>query len=40
MLPNVPEYAIAALGAMEAGLIVTTINPSFTQCKTIIILNL
>lgn len=30
-MPNVPEYAIAVLGAMEAGLTVTTINPAYTK---------
>lgn len=29
-LPNIPEYPIAALGAFEAGLIVTTVNPLYT----------
>ncbi|EDW00257.1 GH11952 [Drosophila grimshawi] len=29
-LPNMPEYPIAALGAIEAGLTVTTINPIYT----------
>lgn len=29
-LPNIPEYAIAVLGAMEAGLTITTINPIYT----------
>ncbi|EDW06797.2 LOW QUALITY PROTEIN: uncharacterized protein Dmoj_GI15371 [Drosophila mojavensis] len=29
-LPNMPEYPIAALGAIEAGLAVTTINPIYT----------
>ncbi|ALC48836.1 pdgy [Drosophila busckii] len=29
-LPNMPEYPIAALGAIEAGLAVTTINPVYT----------
>lgn len=29
-MPNVPEYAIVALGAMEAGLTLTTINPIYT----------
>lgn len=32
-LPNIPEYPIATLGAIEAGLIVTTINPIYTACK-------
>lgn len=29
-MPNVPEYAIVALGALEAGLTLTTINPIYT----------
>ncbi|XP_055636647.1 uncharacterized protein LOC129775675 [Toxorhynchites rutilus septentrionalis] len=29
-LPNVPEYPAIALGAIEAGLVVTTINPIYT----------
>lgn len=29
-MPNEPEFAIAVLGAMEAGLAVTTINPAYT----------
>lgn len=29
-MPNVPEYAIVALGALEAGLILTTVNPAYT----------
>lgn len=32
-LPNEPEYAIALLGAMEAGLAVTIINPAYTQLE-------
>lgn len=30
LLPNVPEFAVTALGAIEAGLVVTTINPVYT----------
>lgn len=30
LLPNVPEFAVASLGAIEAGLVVTTINPIYT----------
>jgi len=30
LLPNVPEYAIVSLGAIEADLIVTMINPIYT----------
>lgn len=33
-LPNLPEYPIATLGAIEAGLAVTTINPIYTPGKT------
>ncbi|KAF5301689.1 hypothetical protein FQR65_LT08776 [Abscondita terminalis] len=29
VLPNVPDYPVCVLGALEAGLIVTTINPSY-----------
>lgn len=29
-MTNQPEYAIAVLGAIEAGLVVTTINPAYT----------
>ncbi|XP_067635646.1 uncharacterized protein pdgy [Eurosta solidaginis] len=29
-LPNLPEYPIAVLGALEAGLSITTINPIYT----------
>lgn len=29
-LPNIPEFPIATLGAAEAGLIVTTVNPIYT----------
>lgn len=29
-MPNVPEFAIVALGALEAGLTITTINPAYT----------
>lgn len=29
-LPNIPEYAIALLGAAEAGVVTTTINPIYT----------
>ncbi|XP_004531120.1 4-coumarate--CoA ligase 1 [Ceratitis capitata] len=29
-LPNMPEYPIAVLGAIEAGLTVTTVNPIYT----------
>lgn len=32
-LPNIPEYPIAVLGAMEAGLVVTTINPIYTASE-------
>ena len=29
-LPNIPEFPIALLGAIEAGLVVTTVNPICT----------
>ncbi|XP_055692103.1 uncharacterized protein LOC129795089 [Lutzomyia longipalpis] len=29
-IPNFPEFPIAALGALEAGLVVTTVNPIYT----------
>lgn len=29
-MTNIPEYAIVALGALEAGLTLTTINPAYT----------
>lgn len=29
-LPNSPEFAIAALGAIESGLVITTVNPIYT----------
>lgn len=29
-LPNCPEYPVATFGAIEAGLVVTTINPTYT----------
>lgn len=32
-LPNSPEFPIAALGSIEAGLVVTTINPIYTAGK-------
>lgn len=32
-LSNIPEFPIAALGAIEAGLIVTTINPIYTSSE-------
>lgn len=32
-LANCPEYPIAAFGAVEAGLVVTTINPIYTAGK-------
>ncbi|KAF2886443.1 hypothetical protein ILUMI_19730 [Ignelater luminosus] len=30
LLPNIPEYSICILGALEAGLIVTPLNPLYT----------
>ena len=32
-LPNLPEYPLATLGAIEAGLTVTTVNPIYTAGK-------
>lgn len=32
-LPNMPEFPIAVLGSIEAGLIATTINPIYTARK-------
>lgn len=32
-LPNSPDFAIASLGALEAGLSLTTINPIYTAGK-------
>lgn len=29
-MPNVPEYAIVVLAAMEAGLTITTVNPTYS----------
>ncbi|VVC29373.1 AMP-binding, conserved site,AMP-dependent synthetase/ligase,AMP-binding enzyme, C-terminal domain [Cinara cedri] len=30
LLPNIPEFVLSALGAIEAGLTITTINPIYT----------
>lgn len=30
VLPNLPETAIALLGCIEAGFVVTTVNPVYT----------
>lgn len=30
-LPNIPEFAIAAFGAIEAGLVLSTLNPIYTS---------
>lgn len=32
-LPNIPEFPIATLAVTEAGLIITTVNPSYTPGK-------
>lgn len=32
-LPNIPEFAIAALASFEAGLIATSVNPIYTSGK-------
>ncbi|CAL8097226.1 unnamed protein product [Orchesella dallaii] len=31
LLPNIPEYPIVALGSMQAGCIVSTVNPLYTK---------
>lgn len=31
--PNIPEYPIIVLGALKAGLVVTTLNPLYTSGK-------
>ena len=33
ILPNMPEFVIAMLGASEAGMVVTTLNPAYTSGK-------
>ena len=33
ILPNLPETPIAFLGCLEAGAIVTTVNPAYTVCE-------
>lgn len=38
LLPNVPEYAIVILGILQAGLIITTLNPVYTAGKSYITL--
>lgn len=40
MLPNQPEFAIVLLGAVEAGLTVSTMNSMYTPCKVIYIYNI
>lgn len=30
ILPNMPEYLVILLGTIEAGLVPTTLNPTFT----------
>jgi acyl-CoA synthetase (AMP-forming)/AMP-acid ligase II len=30
MLPNIPEFPLVLLGAIEAGVVVTTVNSAFT----------
>lgn len=39
-LPNIPEFAIAALATFEAGLIVTSVNPIYTSGNKIIVTDL
>lgn len=36
IMPNLPEYVIAILGALTAGLKITLINPAFTPGKLIL----
>jgi acyl-CoA synthetase (AMP-forming)/AMP-acid ligase II len=31
VLPNIPEFPFVLFGAIEAGMVVTTINPGFTS---------
>lgn len=31
VLPNIPEYLHVLFGAIEAGMVVTTVNPGFTS---------
>ena len=31
VLPNMPQYALAFLGAAEAGFVITTLNPTYTS---------
>lgn len=38
-LPNIPEFAIAALATFEAGLIVTSVNPIYTSGKINVLLS-
>ena len=33
LLPNIPEYAIAIYGAIEAGIVVTFVNPLYTSSE-------
>lgn len=33
MLQNIPEYPVIVLGALEAGLVVSTVNPIYTYGK-------
>lgn len=33
LLPNVPEFSVAALGILQGGLICTTVNPIYTPGK-------
>jgi acyl-CoA synthetase (AMP-forming)/AMP-acid ligase II len=30
VLPNIPEFPLVLFGAIEAGMVVTTVNPVFT----------
>ena len=31
VLPNMPQYALAFMGAAEAGFVITTLNPTYTS---------
>lgn len=36
LLPNVPEFPIAAIGIVSGGLICTTVNPLYTAGKNLL----
>lgn len=33
MLPNCPEFPVVAFGTIQAGCILTTVNPIYKECK-------